>query len=303
MNQIDKDRLLEFLELTGLSKSLSSMVKQAEQEGLREEAVLGRAKQMILNYQPSESEQDDLMQIFGSDFGIDWGGKIQDAEKNEILEKDYLSVKTPSDLPDPSSILAIKEPFLNMDIIAPTEYTGKIIELINDSRGECTAINSLSLGQIQITASIPLAEVIVDFYDQLKSGTKGYASMSYEISGYRASDLVKIDILLNGKIVEPLSVIVHKQNSEALGRRVCEKLKELIPRQQVEIAIQASIGSRVIARETIKPFRKDVTAKLYGGDITRRMKLLDKQKEGKKRMKSFANVNIPNDVFLNMLKG
>jgi GTP-binding protein LepA len=190
-----------------------------------------------------------------------------------------------------------------MDLIAPTEYTGKIIELINESRGETLAINSLSLDQIQVICSIPLAEVIIDFYDKLKSGTKGYASMSYEISGYKKSNLLKIDILLNGKLIEPLSIITHKLNSEAMAKRICAKLKELIPRQQVEVAIQAVIGSKVIARETIKPFRKDVTAKLYGGDISRRMKLLDKQKEGKKRMKNFANVNIPNDVFLNMLKG
>ena len=163
-------------------------------------------------------------------------------------------------------------------------------------------MSALSIGQIQITCNLPLAEMIVDFYDDLKSATKGYATMSYEITGFEAEDLVKVDILVHNKLVDPISFITHRSNSEAKGRHVCAKLKEQIPRQQFEIPIQAAIGARVIARETVKSFRKDVTAKLYGGDITRRMKLLDKQKEGKKRMKMVGSVEIPQSAFLNILK-
>jgi len=212
------------------------------------------------------------------------------------------SIHTPSELPDPSKIKEIQEPWIKLEVITPESYTGKIIELITSRRGSYHNMSLLSAGQLQIAGEVPLAEMIVDFYDDLKSATKGYATMSYELIGFRTGDLVKIDILVNQKIVDPLSIINDKGQADSKGRHICEKLKELIPRQQFDIAIQAAIGSRVIARETIKAFRKDVTAKLYGGDMTRRMKLLDKQKEGKKRMKMVGNVEIPQSAFLNVLK-
>ncbi|MBC7405978.1 MAG: hypothetical protein H7230_00695 [Candidatus Parcubacteria bacterium] len=285
----------EFLELSNLDPKIKEILTQP----IRPEARLSLIKELINNYYPAPDEQETLVEILAPELG---GISQSQINVKDIDKNNFTSVKTPTDLPDPSNILAIYEPYLEMSIITPNDFTGKVIELINTARGEVLAMNSLSLGQIQIVASIPLGEVIIDFYDQLKSGTKGYASMSYSVSQYKKSNLVKVDVLLNGKLIEPLSTISHKANSEALSRKICTKLKELIPRQQVEVAIQAVIGSRVIARETVKPFRKDVTAKLYGGDVSRRMKLLDKQKEGKKRMKQFANVNIPNDVFLNVLK-
>lgn len=212
------------------------------------------------------------------------------------------TIHTPALLPDPSKIRHISEPWIKMEILTPDIYIGKIIELITNKRGTYTSMSALAAEQVQITADLPLAEMIVDFYDELKSCTKGFATMSYDLVGFQQSDLVKIDILVNKKIVDPLSVMCHRANAETKGREICEKLKELIPRQQFDISIQASIGARVIARETIKPFRKDVTAKLYGGDPTRRMKLLDKQKEGKKKMKMVGNVEIPQSAFLNVLK-
>lgn len=216
--------------------------------------------------------------------------------------KEVFIIHTPSELPDLSQISMIAEPFIKMELIAPEEYIGKIIELVTSRRGKYTTMSTLSIGQIQITCEMPLAEMIVDFYDDLKSATKGYATMSYEITGFVPSDLVKVDIMVHGNIVDPISFITHRTTAESKGRHVCEKLKEQIPRQQFEIPIQATIGARIIARETIKSFRKDVTAKLYGGDITRRMKLLDKQKEGKKRMKMVGRVEIPQSAFLNILK-
>lgn len=222
--------------------------------------------------------------------------KITKTNKEEII------IHTPSELPDPSNITSIQEPKIKLEIITPEEYIGKIIELVTSKRGSYSTMSSLSIGQIQITCKMPLSEMIIDFYDDLKSTTKGYATMSYEILGFETEDLVKVDILAHSKIIDPLSFITHRQNAENKGRHVCEKLKEEIPRQQFEIPIQACIGARIIARETIKAFRKDVTAKLYGGDKTRRMKLLDKQKDGKKRMKMVGNVEIPQSAFLNILK-
>lgn len=212
------------------------------------------------------------------------------------------TIHTPALLPDPSSIRHILEPWIKLEILTPETYIGKIIELITSKRGSYSSISALAAEQVQITAELPLAEMIVDFYDELKSSTKGFATMSYDLLGFREGDLVKIDILVNKKIVDPLSIMAHRSVAEAKGREICEKLKELIPRQQFDIAIQASIGARVIARESIKPFRKDVTAKLYGGDPSRRMKLLDKQKAGKKKMKMVGNVEIPQSAFLNVLK-
>lgn len=219
----------------------------------------------------------------------------------ESSGREYI-VHNPSELPDPTKVSSILEPWVKVEILTPEKYIGGIIELINQRRGSYEALNLLSEGQLQITGSLPLAEIIIDFYDDLKSLSKGYATLSYEQTDLKIGDLVRIDIAVNKHIVEPLSFMTHRSNAEAKGRHVCEKLKELIPRQQFEIAVQASIGSRVIARETIKAFRKDVTAKLYGGDVTRRKKLLEKQKAGKKRMKMVGNVEIPQSAFLSILK-
>jgi len=211
-------------------------------------------------------------------------------------------IHTPSQLPDPSQLAEIREPWIKLDIITPEEHIGKIIDIITKRRGNYSLISPLSAGQMQVSAEMPLAEMIVDLYDELKSSTQGYATLSYEIIGFRAGDLVKIDILVNRNVVDPLSIITHRSIAEQKGREICEKLTELIPRQQFEIVIQAAIGARIIARETIKPFRKDVTEKLYGGDMTRRKKLLEKQKKGKKKMKMIGNVEIPQSAFLNVLK-
>jgi GTP-binding protein LepA len=222
--------------------------------------------------------------------------------KVELNNSEEILIHTPSELPDPSNIKQISEPWVKIEILTPETYIGGIIDLITSRRGIYDGMNFLTAGQIQITGQLPLAEMVLDFYDDLKSMSKGYGTLSYEMTGFRNGDLVKIDILVNHNKVDPLSIITHKSQSEEKGRQVCEKLKELIPRQQFEIAVQASIGAKVIARETIKAFRKDVTAKLYGGDVTRRMKLLNKQKEGKKRMKMVGNVEIPQSAFLNVLK-
>lgn len=220
----------------------------------------------------------------------------------ETNKQETMVIHTPSELPDPSLIQEIREPWVKAELVFPEEMLGKVIELVTSRRGTYTNVFALSKGQLQLAAELPLAEMIIDFYDELKSLTKGYGTLSYEVSDYRPSDLVKIDILVNRQKVDPLSFLTHRSHSENKAREVCAKLKELIPRQQIEIVIQAAIGSRIVARETIKPFRKDVTAKLYGGDMTRRKKLLEKQKKGKKRMKMVGNVQIPQAAFLNILK-
>lgn len=226
--------------------------------------------------------------------------------KNNVLttfqQRNALNIMNPTQLPEQSLISGIYEPYISLDVISPEEYLGKIIELVNTCRGEVMGINQISLNQLKIDTVIPLAEVIVNFYDQLKSITKGYASMNYSFLDYRLSSLAKLDILLNGKVIDPLSTIIHKDNLISEGKRICEKLKELIPRQQIEVIIQAAVNSKILARETVKPFRKDVTAKLYGGDISRRKKLLDNQKEGKKKMKSFGTVSVPKEAFIDVLK-
>lgn len=211
-------------------------------------------------------------------------------------------IHTPAELPDPSIISAISEPYVKLEIMTPEEYVGAIIQLITESRGTYAQLNQMGVGQIQIIGEAPLSEIIIDFYDSLKSATKGYATISYDILGFREDKLVKVDFLVNHTPVKPLSIIVHRDQAEVRAREVCAKLKELIPRQQFEIAIQAAIGAKVIARETIKAFRKDVTQHMYGGDITRRMKLWKKQKEGKARMKMFGTVEIPQSAFLSVLK-
>ncbi|NLO49408.1 MAG: elongation factor 4 [Clostridiales bacterium] len=211
-------------------------------------------------------------------------------------------IDNPLNFPDPSLIEWAEEPFVAASIICPPEYVGNIMELCQDRRGEYKDMVYLDSDRVELRYHLPLNEIIYDFFDALKSRTKGYASLNYELESYRRSDLVKLDILLNGDIVDALSFIVHKDKAYARGRRITEKLKENIPRQMFEIPVQAAIGGKIIARETIKALRKDVLAKCYGGDITRKKKLLEKQKEGKKKMRSLGSVSVPQEAFLSVLK-
>jgi GTP-binding protein LepA len=211
-------------------------------------------------------------------------------------------MNNPADMPDPSLLDAIEEPYIKAQIITKPEYIGAIISLCMDKRGTIGTQNYLSPTRIELSFDLPLAEIVFDFYDRLKSISRGYASFDYHITGYRASDLVKMDILLNSEKVDAFSALIHRSKAYNLGRRLCEKLKDLLPRQQFVVAIQAAIGAKVIARETISAMRKDVTAKCYGGDITRKRKLLEKQKEGKKKMRQIGTVEVPQHAFLAVLK-
>ena len=211
-------------------------------------------------------------------------------------------VHNPSGLPDATMIDHIEEPFIKASIITSSQFIGPIMKLCLDKRGELVSQNYISGNRLELVFMIPLGEIVIDFYDKLKSISKGYASFDYHIDSFRPSRLVKLDILLNGEPVDALSTLTHESNAVAFGRRMCEKLKELIPRQQFDIAIQAAIGAKIIARETVKQVRKDVTAKCYGGDISRKRKLLEKQKKGKKRMKQVGNVQVPQKAFLAVLK-
>jgi GTP-binding protein LepA len=212
-----------------------------------------------------------------------------------------LEIDNPAELPPPNSIASFEEPFILATVITPERYLGSILRLCQERRGIQRSLQFLDPTRVMISYELPLNEVIQDFYDKLKSRTQGYASLDYELLGYRESDLVKIDILLNGETVDALSFITHKERSYHRGRQLAEKMKELIPRQMFEIAIQAAIGNKVIARETIGAMKKNVTAKCYGGDITRKRKLLEKQKEGKKRMKAVGSVEVPQEAFLAIL--
>ncbi|MHC1706287.1 MAG: translation elongation factor 4 [Bacteroidales bacterium] len=213
-----------------------------------------------------------------------------------------LIVNNPSELPEVTLVDRIEEPFIIAQIITKTEYIGAILKLCIDKRGVIRNQIYLTTDRVELSFELPLAEIVFDFYDKLKSVSRGYASFDYHTSEYKTADLVKLDILLNSEPVDALSALIHRDNAYDFGRRICEKLRKLIPRQQYDIAIQASIGAKIIARETIKAFRKDVTAKCYGGDITRKRKLLEKQKKGKKRMRSIANVEVPQSAFLAVLK-
>ena len=215
---------------------------------------------------------------------------------------EVLIVNNPSELPDPSGMDKIEEPYIKAQVITKTEYVGAIMTLCIEKRGELQNQVYLTQDRVEITFEMPLAEIVFDFYDRLKSVSRGYASFDYHPTGYKASDLIKMDLLLNGEQVDALSALVHRSNAFDLGKRICLKLKELIPRQQFEIPVQAAIGAKVIARETIKALRKDVTAKCYGGDITRKRKLLEKQKAGKKRMRQVGKVEVPQEAFLAVLK-
>jgi len=217
--------------------------------------------------------------------------------KNELIE-----VHNPSGLPDPSHLEHIEEPYILAQIISKSEYTGSIIKLCIDKRGMIKNQVYLTSDRVELSFELPLSEIVFDFYDKLKSISKGYASFDYYQTGYKLANLVRLDILLNGEMVDALSTLIHRDNSYQFGRKICVKLKELIPRQQFDIAIQAAIGSKIISRETVKALRKDVTAKCYGGDITRKRKLLEKQKKGKKRMRQVGNVEVPQTAFLAVLK-
>lgn len=215
---------------------------------------------------------------------------------------DLIEVHNPSGLPDIVSIDRIEEPFIRASIITRTDYIGQIMTLCLGKRGELVKQNYISGNRMELIYDLPLGEIVFDFYDRLKSLSKGYASFDYHMNGFRPSKLIRLDILLNGEPVDALSCLIHVDNAVSLGKRMCEKLKELIPRQQFDIAIQAAIGAKIISRETIKAVRKDVTAKCYGGDISRKRKLLEKQKKGKKKMKQIGNVEVPQKAFLEVLK-
>jgi len=212
------------------------------------------------------------------------------------------TVENPSKLPPITEIAYMEEPVIKASIFTPPDYVGPIMDLCQSKRGVYTDMVYLDKTRVQLKYTLPLNEIIYDFFDQLKSRTKGYASFDYEISGYEKSDLVKLDILLNGDICDALSIIVHKDKAYERGRQIAEKLKDVIPRQMFEIPVQAAVGGKVIARETVKAFRKDVLAKCYGGDVTRKKKLLEKQKEGKKKMRSIGSVEIPSEAFISILK-
>ena len=220
----------------------------------------------------------------------------------ELTDKSIIYVDNPAEFPEKVRINSIKEPFIKTNIFVPNEYIGSIMELCQDKRGIYISTEYINTSRVNIHYELPLSEIVYDFFDKLKSYTKGYASFDYELIGYKESDLVKMDILLNGDIVDALSVIVHRDFAYKRGRIIVDNLKELIPRQMFEVPIQAVIGSKVIARSDIKAMRKDVLAKCYGGDITRKRKLLEKQKEGKKKMKMIGKVEIPSDAFLSILK-
>ena len=211
-------------------------------------------------------------------------------------------VHNPSGMPDPTLIDHVEEPYIRSTVITPANYIGPIMTLCLSKRAELVKQDFIAGNRVEIEFLMPLGEIVIDFYDKLKSVSRGYASFDYHPAGFRESKLVKLDILLNGESVDALSTLTHVDNAVTLGRRMCERLKELLPRQQFDIAIQAAIGGKIVARETVKQVRKDVLAKCYGGDVSRKRKLLEKQKRGKKRMKQIGNVSVPQKAFLAVLK-
>ena len=224
------------------------------------------------------------------------------AYRVKLMSGEEMEIDNPTNLPEISAIEYMEEPVAKVSVMTPDTYVGAVMELCQDKRGVFKNMEYIESTRVLLHYEIPLNEIIYDFFDNLKSRTRGYASMDYEIKGYQKSDLVKLDILLNGDMCDALSLIVHRERAYARGRSIAEKLKEVIPRQQFEIPIQAAIGGKVIARETVKALRKDVLAKCYGGDITRKKKLLEKQKEGKKRMRQVGNVEVPSEAFMSVLK-
>jgi GTP-binding protein LepA len=219
-----------------------------------------------------------------------------------LSDGSVVEVHSPNDMPEAARVAAIREPYIRAQILTPKEYVGPIMELCQDRRGSHQGIHFLSAERVQLTYDLPLAEIVLDFFDQLKSRSRGYASLDYELLGTRESDLVKLDILLASDPIDALSMLVHRAKAYQAGRTMVEKLREKIPRQQYDVPIQAAIGSRIVARETIKAYRKDVTAKCYGGDITRKRKLLEQQKRGKQRMKQVGRIEVPQEAFLAVLE-
>jgi GTP-binding protein LepA len=219
-----------------------------------------------------------------------------------LTNGEELEVHAPSDMPDPARILEVREPYIKASILTPKEYVGQVMELAQERRGEHAGMHYLSADRVQLTYDLPLGEIVLDFFDQLKSRTRGYASLDYEIIGMRPSNLVKLEVLLAGDPVDALSMLVHRDKAYGFGRTLTEKLRAKIPRQQYDVPIQAAIGSNIIARETVKAYRKDVTSKCYGGDISRKRKLLERQKEGKKRMKQVGRIEVPQEAFLAVLE-
>jgi GTP-binding protein LepA len=219
-----------------------------------------------------------------------------------LTDGTIVPLHSPNDMPDPARIAEVREPFIRASILTPKEFVGQIMELCQERRGEHAGMHYLSAERVQLTYDLPLAEIVLDFFDQLKSRTRGYASLDYDIIGLRDSDLVKLDILLAGDPIDALSMLVHRSKAQAAGRMLTEKLRAKIPRQQYDVPIQAAIGSRIVARETIKAYRKDVIAKCYGGDISRKRKLLEAQKKGKQRMKQVGRIEVPQEAFLAVLE-
>ena len=219
-----------------------------------------------------------------------------------LTNGEVILVNAPSDMPDPTKMAYIEEPFIKAQIITKSDYIGSIMKLCLEKRGIVINQHYLTSDRVELIFEMPLAEIVFDFYDRLKTISRGYASLDYELIGFRESHMVKLDIMLNGEKVDALSAIVHREKAYEWGKRLCEKLRQLIPRQMFEIAVQAAIGTKIISRETIKALRKNVIAKCYGGDISRKRKLLEKQKKGKKRMRSVGNVEIPQAAFMAVLK-
>jgi len=246
-----------------------------------------------------EIVQERLRREYDCDIIATYPGVVYRVRMNDGTVK---QVDNPVFLPDPTEYEAIEEPVVKMFLICLGEQIGDMMKLVMDKRGVIDRTESLDAKRVMLTCTMPLNEILIDFHDRLKSLSRGYASMDYEEAGYREDDLVKLDILVHGDAVEAFSCIVHRDKAEARGRQICEVLVDLIPPQQFSIAIQAAIGAKIIARTTVRAYRKDVTAKCYGGDITRKRKLLEKQKEGKKRMKQFGKVGIPQEAFIAVLK-
>jgi GTP-binding protein LepA len=287
-------------------------------ENLREALEKLRLNDSSLSYEPETSK------ALGFGFRVGFLGLLHMEIVRERLEREYdldlvatapsvayhvvmtdgseRVVRSPQDLPDPTAITTVSEPHVRIMILSPAEYIGTIMELVTQRRGELGTMTYLSPERVELTYRIPLAEIVLDFFDNLKSRTKGYASLDYEPDGYAPSDLVKVEVLLNGASVDAFSAIVHKDKSYDYGKMMVERLKELIPRQMFDIPIQAAVGSRIVSRETVKARRKDVTAKCYGGDVSRKRKLLEKQKEGKKRMKMVGSVEVPQEAFVAALQ-